>query len=135
MESLQNTELEEVETSDSNVVRSEQWEKLKEGFVQYGFRSARREIERTECSFNRVVGTRVLCVLSACVVGLISLFGLLLGLLGERTIVSIKSRQSKWRRGEEGVERRRERTGEAGRGSGREALMERESSRNERTEI
>lgn len=69
------------------------------------------------------------CVCCLRVVGLISLFGLLLGLLGERTIVSIKSRQSKWRRGEEGVERR-ERTGEAGRGSGREALMEKESSRN-----
>ena len=38
-------------------------------------------------------------MLSVCVVGLNSLFRLLLGLLGERTIVSAVSGQSKWRRG------------------------------------
>jgi len=90
-----NTELEEVETSDSKVVRSEQREKLKEVFVEYGFWSAHRGMGWTEWTFNRVVGTRVLCVLSVCVVGLLSLFAQLLGLLGERTIVSVKSGQSK----------------------------------------
>lgn len=36
MESFQNTQLEEEETKDSKVV-SEQWEKLKEVFVERGF--------------------------------------------------------------------------------------------------
>lgn len=66
----------------------------------------------TEWSFNRVLGTRGLCVLSVCVVGLLSLCGSLLGLLGERTIVSVKSGGSKW--GREGA-RERVREGTRGR--------------------
>lgn len=51
-------------------------------------------------------------MLSVCVVGLLSLCGSLLGLLGERTIVSVKSGGSKW--GREGA-RERVREGTRGR--------------------
>lgn len=81
LKSFQNTKLEEVETSDSKVVRSEEWQKLKEVFVEYGFRGANRGIEWREWPFNGV-GKQELCVLSVCIVGLLSLFCLLLGLLG-----------------------------------------------------